>query len=139
MPPLRQRIRESPRELSLLLDSMVRRMTGDPADELVVFVRERLLASAGADYDWPGNVRELEQAVRRILVTRHYEPQRTRDHDSAADLGRRIQDGSIDADELLSQFCRLLYQRFGTFEEVARRANLDARTVKRYLNPPRVR
>lgn len=30
-------------------------------------------------------------------------------------------------------FCATLHERFGTFEEVARRANLDARTVKRYL------
>ncbi len=133
LPTLRQRLRESPGELDALLQSMIARMTGGAALELVEFVRERLARSVGENYDWPGNVRELEQAVRRVLLTGRYEPQRIQSHDALSALPQRIRDGSIDADELLATFCASLHERFGTFEEVARRANLDARTVKRYL------
>jgi DNA-binding NtrC family response regulator len=133
LPPLRQRLRESPGELGALLQSIIKRMTGESADELMAFVREGLIASVGEIYEWPGNVRELEQAVRRILITGRYEPQRVRSREPALELAQRMREGAIDADELLATFCALLHERFGTFEEVARRANLDTRTVKRYL------
>ena len=81
------------------------------------------------------NVRELEQAVRRILLTRRYETDRPTSARSVRDeLVAGIERGSLDADALLSAYCALLHQRHGTFEEVARRANLDRRTVKRYLS-----
>src|SRR6185369_44160 len=99
---LRQRLRESPGELDALLQGVIERTTGGAALELVEFVRDRLLKSVGEHYDWPGNVRELEQAVRRILVTGHYEPQRVHSPDAVSALPQRIRDGGIDADELLS-------------------------------------
>ncbi len=139
LPPLRQRLRESPGELEALLQSMVERMTGGSAPELVEFVRTRLAESVGEDYGWPGNVREMEQAVRRVLVTGSYEPQRVQHRDAVTALPERIRDANIDADELLATFCAALHERFGTFQEVARRAKLDARTVKRYLAQHRER
>jgi hypothetical protein len=42
-------------------------------------------------------------------------------------------EGSLDADTLLSGYCKLLYDQHGTYEEVRRRTNLDRRTVKKYL------
>ena len=39
----------------------------------------------------------------------------------------------MNAQELLHAYCALLYQRFGTYEEVARRVKLDRRTVKKYV------
>jgi hypothetical protein len=39
----------------------------------------------------------------------------------------------IDAKALLATYCRRLYDRYGTFEEVARRIRLDRRTVKKYI------
>lgn len=41
--------------------------------------------------------------------------------------------GSLDADSLLAGYCALLHQRHYTIEEVARRTNMDRRTVKRHL------
>ncbi len=134
VPPLRQRLREEPGELDELLLHIVRRMAGEGTSELVQMVREVILESVGADYAWPGNVRELEQAVRRILLTRSYQG----DHkavapDVRARLVAGIEAGTMDADALLSGYCRLLYERHGTLEEVARRTNLDRRTVKAYI------
>jgi DNA-binding NtrC family response regulator len=89
----------------------------------------------GTDYDWPGNVRELEQCVRRVILSRGYEGDRIAPdiNDLAGNLKQGIETGSLDAQQLLSGYCSMLYRRFGTFEEVARRTNLDRRTVKKYI------
>lgn len=130
VPPLRQRIQEEPSELDDLLALIVTRLTGEATPKLVALVREALPAK----YGWPGNVRELEQAVRRVLLTRNY----TGDHRAVApDLATRLQagisSGSLDADALLAGYCKLLHERHATYEEVARRTNLDRRTVKAYI------
>jgi transcriptional regulator with PAS, ATPase and Fis domain len=134
VPPLRQRLQERPGELDDLVSHLVTRMTGGPAPELFGLVREALDKGVGPQYGWPGNVRELEQAVRRILLTHGYEGDTRR---PVADLGSRlmqgVEAGELAADDLLSGYCRLLHQRHGTIEEVARRTRLDRRTVKRYL------
>lgn len=132
LPPLRQRLQEFPGELDLLLNHILARMTGEYAADLAVSIREKLIATVGENYDWPGNVRELEQAVRRILLTGKYEGE-TRTGDLRMRLLAGVENTSLDADQLLSMYCRLLYGRHKTFEEVARRTNLDPRTVKKYL------
>ena len=138
VPPLRQRIRESPEEVNLLLEHLVSRTIGAVAPQLVNMVRNVIRDDLGQDYPWPGNVRELEQAVRRILLTRSY---RGRHTPPAKDLPQLlvngIEDGSLDADALLSAYCGLLYQKHGTFEAVSRVAKLDYRTVKKYLQNPK--
>ncbi|HEY2952686.1 MAG TPA: sigma 54-interacting transcriptional regulator [Verrucomicrobiae bacterium] len=134
VPPLRQRLHESPNELDDLLEHLVARMTGEAAPELMSMVKEVLHRSVGPHFTWPGNVRELEQAVRRILVTRRYDPQNKLFPKHLRDeLVAGIDHGSLDAGQLLAGYCTLLHQRHATIEEVARRANLDRRTVKRYL------
>jgi len=134
VPPLRQRIREEPRELDILVNLILRRILGYEAPELVDDILDRLHAGVGADYPWPGNVRELEQGVRRILLTQAYAgaagPQ---DGDLAARVAADIDRGACTAQELLNAYCRLLHDRYGTYEEVARRTRLDRRTVKKYI------
>ena len=49
-------------------------------------------------------------------------------------LIQNIQAGTLEARELLRHCCRLLYERYPTLEEVARRTHLDRRTVKKYIN-----
>jgi DNA-binding transcriptional regulator LsrR (DeoR family) len=48
-------------------------------------------------------------------------------------LKNGIETHSIDSQTLLSGYSMLLYERYGTYEEVARRMNLDRRTVRRYI------
>jgi DNA-binding NtrC family response regulator len=104
-------------------------------DTITERVRRAIDVSPGKGYKWPGNVRELEQAVRRILVTGEYRGEVAA---VQADVCRQLQagiaGGALDAAELLSGYCALLYERYGTYEEVARRANLDRRTVKAYIS-----
>jgi DNA-binding NtrC family response regulator len=134
VPPLQQRIAEDPVELDELINLVVGRILGQTAPWVAATIRRAIERALPADYRWPGNVRELEQAVRRILLTGSY-----RGDEAAADPGeldallQSVEAGAIDARELLSCYCRMLYQRLGSFAEVARKTKLDTRTVKKYV------
>ena len=134
VPPLRQRLREDPGELTTMLSHILWRIIGDHSEGLVRLVREVIETDPGPDYPWPGNVRELEQAVRRILLTRHF-----RIDPDAGDSNRNrgllseMEKGNLSAHELLVRYCVLLYEKFETYEEVARRTQLDRRTVKKHV------
>ena len=113
--------------------------TDDKADstdtgELIGFVRETIETTVGMDYAWPGNVRELEQCVRRILVTGRYEGRCAKTTPGlAGKIAEGVDNGIYEAQDLLADYCRLLYQRYGTYEDVARRTGLDRRTVKKHI------
>ncbi len=134
VPTLRQRIQEDASELNLLVANILERMIGEAPTELREMLREVLQQDLGKDYPWPGNVRELEQAVRRILLTRHYHGDL---NSGTAGLREQlilgIDSGSLDAQGVLQRYCQFLYARHQTYEEVARRTNLDRRTVKKYI------
>lgn len=121
VPPLRVRIEESPSELEELLSVIARRILGDDVDGVVASVRAAIARDLPADYAWPGNVRELEQCVRRVLLTRGYRGDAV------------VRERSTDADDALARHVKSLYATCGTLSEVARRAGLDRRTVKKYL------
>ena len=136
VPPLRQRLAEDPGELDDLLAVMMQRILGDVDDvaALTAFVKEAIGRTPGPDYAWPGNVRELEQCVRRILLTHTYAGD-SRPRQAAGDaLREEIEAGTLSAEALLHRYCRLLYDRYGTYEEVARITNLDRRTAKKYVS-----
>jgi len=134
VPTLRQRIEESPSELEQMVNLLVTRMTGEDSSNLTDMILEALKRDLPPGYQWPGNVRELEQAIRRILLTQHYDGDVavTRPNVEEEFMGK-IYAGSLKANELLNNYCNLLYKRFGTYQEVARRTGLDPRTVKKYL------
>jgi transcriptional regulator with PAS, ATPase and Fis domain len=135
VPTLHQRIKESPMELEQLINLLVQRMTGQESSHLTEMVLETLKRELPPTYSWPGNVRELEQAVRRILLTRHYGGDTTiTNPDPEDEFMQKFKTGGLEARELLSQYCTLLFNRFGTYEEVARRTKLDRRTVKKYVS-----
>jgi len=135
VPPLRQRIQEEPLELEALISNILKRLIGEAAVPHARLVRDALNRDLEPHYPWPGNVRELEQAVRRIIITRHYRGDMMAS-DSSEPTERLlacIEAGNMDAQQLLAEYCRLLYRRFGTYEDVARTTGLDRRTVKKYV------
>jgi DNA-binding NtrC family response regulator len=135
VPSLRQRLQENPEEMDDILDFIIARLAGESSKELVGLIRDVIQSSLGADYLWPGNVRELEQAVRRILLSRRYEGDRgISEQDVKGKIFSGIESGTFNAQQLLSSYCALLYNRYGTYEKVSRRINLDRRTVKRYVD-----
>ncbi len=132
VPPLRERLQESPAELDQLVDLLVARMTGHANQTLCTQVREVLNRSLPSDYPWPGNVRELEQAIRRIMIHGRYEPPPANQRPGTTWLAQ-AEAGQLNASELLADYCLMLHRRFGTYEEVASRTGLDRRTVKKYV------
>lgn len=135
LPPLRQRLQEDPAEMDNLLNSILSRLAGETSDREKQLIKKVLKRDVGADYSWPGNVRELEQAVKRIILTGHYLGMKTDilKQDDTDHLAHSVKEGTINAESLLAGYCTLLYQRFGTYEEVSRRTELDRRTVKKYV------
>jgi DNA-binding NtrC family response regulator len=134
VPPLRQRLQEDAEELQQLLEHTITSIIGEPAPELEKTVAKAIRRTVGERYAWPGNVRELEQAVRRILLTNQYTASSIpKSQDVKEQLIAGIQAETLDADALLAGYCALLHQKTGNYEAVARLANLDRRTVKKYL------
>jgi len=70
--------------------------------------------------------------VQRILLTRSYSGD-TSAGVEAGFIAAGTAEGTIDTHTLLANYCRQLYARYGTYEEVARCMRLDRRTVKKYL------
>lgn len=110
-------------------------MLGKSFPELVEMIRSIIRKKLGQNYLWPGNVRELEQCIRRILLKCTYEGdyKTTLATDVQSYLIQGIQRSNLNAQDLLSAYCYLLYTRYGTFEKVAKKTNLDRRTVKRHI------
>jgi hypothetical protein len=139
VPPLRERLAEEPGELDDLVDVALLRIVGtaEQAAALGGFVKASIRRSVAADYAWPGNVRELEQCVRRILITHGYQGDTRPASSPRAALIAEMESGKLTAEELVEKYCKLLHARYGTYEEVARRTNLDRRTVKKHVTRER--
>jgi len=135
MPTLRQRLQESPQELDLLLESILRRMADACSERELQLIKKAIRRETGPAYHWPGNVRELEQAVKRIILTGHYQGSKplTADESELDALTRSLKEGTVTAEQLLANYCYQLYRQFGTYEEVSRRTQLDRRTAKKYV------
>jgi len=134
VPPLRQRLREDPGELKRLLKVNVQRILGNASPALVEDILKKIKQSIPADYHWPGNVRELEQCVRRVLLKQHYEGDYVRkDQNSRNELLAESAAGTLKGNDLMSCYCKMMYEKLGSYEAVARRIDMDRRTVKRYI------
>ena len=133
VPTLRQRISESPAELEHLVQFLVARIIGSPSPDIVADVLKALGKNLPRDYAWPGNVRELEQAVRRILLTGLYSAESSPAQGNEEAILDFMRSGEMTAAELLGRYSALLYRRFGTYSDVAKRMGLDARTTRKYV------
>lgn len=136
VPSLAVRLQEDPREIDVLLTVILRRIVGDDAAEAHALVRTAIDRDLGPDYAWPGNVRELEQCARRVLLTRRCTDDVNRKaHDlrSADDAALLEAAGEETVKGLVTRYCRALYARHPSYEEVARRTGLDRRTVKAHV------
>lgn len=90
----------------------------------------------GVDYPWPGNFRELEQCIRNVVIRKSYRPLRRSPTDKETQLVQAIREGKVSANLLLSHYCKLIYEKAGSYVAAAKVLDLDQRTVKRYVNEP---
>ena len=137
-PSLQEQLRETPEVLRELLIFIARRVVGAEAEALAEEVEGWIVPHLGREYPWPGNIRELEQCLRNVLVRKEYRPTPTRTVTAQDDLLQAITNGALTADELLRRYCTVVYVQTGSYEETARRLQLDRRTVKSKVDPPMV-
>jgi transcriptional regulator with AAA-type ATPase domain len=135
-PTLREQLADSPDDLENLIRILARRVVGEDelarlCNEVERWIRTRL----PAQYPWPGNMRELEQCIRNVLIRGEYHPQGITSH-AADDLAALVETGEATVDELIQRYCRLIYERTGSYQETARRIGLDRRTVKAKIVGP---
>jgi hypothetical protein len=134
LPPLRTQLAEDPALLSQLVEHITARILGGTFDDVAAEVTAVIERDLGPTYPWTGNVRELEQCVRRVLLTDACPPLSTASPRAELDpFTARIASGTLAADEVLSNYCASLYEQFGSYTDVAARAQLDPRTVKKYV------
>ena len=133
-PSLRQQLDESPEVLRDLVLFMSRRAAGEEAETLAAEAQEWIEEYLDPQYEWPGNYRELEQCVRNILIRKEYQPSRWTNRQRGVDLFGEAREGKLTASELLSRYCTLVYAQTGSYEETARRLEMDRRTVKAKVN-----
>jgi transcriptional regulator with GAF, ATPase, and Fis domain len=137
VPPLRQRLAESPGELQELVRVLVEDIAGSEDSALVATVLEGLQRDVPRGYPWPGNVRELEQAVRRVLLTGRYAPELTAARDPDDALVEKLRAGELTATQLLAQYSAMLYRRLGSYAAVAKRTGIDPRTSRKHVDGAR--
>ena len=136
LPPLRERLKDQPEELKELIDHILKNMTGKETapEELSVFIRNSIKKHQGKNYEWPGNVRELEQCVRRILLKGKYNETIFKYENSENNnFLTAIQNCSLTADEILSKYSKLLFEKYKTIGAVAEIMKIDRRTAKKHL------
>ncbi len=129
-PSLEERLSDQPDELPSLVQFIAARLAGSVAETLAEEVTTCIRQQIGLDYSWPGNVRELEQCVRNVLVRGKYSPPRAPTVSLNESLSHDVSTGALTIDELLRRYCTLVYSQAGTYEEAARRLQVDRRTVK---------
>jgi len=122
-------------ELDDLLAHTVRRIIGKTSPELVLNTLTILKQQIPPDYPWPGNVRELEQCLRRILLKQQYEgDQILLGKSETSAFNEMLVEGNLTAQQLMGKYCKLLYKKLRIYEAVAKQAELDRRTIKKYID-----
>jgi transcriptional regulator with PAS, ATPase and Fis domain len=135
MPSLQHILVSEPHELQHLVQIMALRML--PEHEVSLFCKEAMEViqrDLEPNYPWPGNFRELEQCLNSILIRGSYRPSKLSHCERGNDpwLGA-VSNGTLNMDQLVSEYCKRVYERCQNFEETARRLQVDRRTVKRYV------
>jgi len=131
-PSLHEQLAGGENELDHLVRFISTRVAGEAeADALTNEVMRAIEVAPGLDYHWPGNFRELEQCVRRVMVRGSYQPRPAAvNPDARQRIAANIVAGRFTADELLRQYCTLLYAASPNYSTVAEKLALDRRTVR---------
>ena len=102
-PSLREQLQDSPEDLHNFILFLSRRIAGEEGESVAEDVEGWIRESLSPDYPWPGNVRELEQCVRNVLIRRDYRPRKIQPSDAREAFAEAMLNGSLTADELLSE------------------------------------
>lgn len=118
-------------ELAHLVRFISERVAGEEeAEALAAEVESAIARSPGRDYAWPGNFRELEQCVRSVMLRGEYRATSADTADARQSIAGRVLSGTFTADDLLRNYCTLLYAKTRNYSHVAERLGVDRRTVR---------
>ncbi len=121
--------------IELLQDSalyILKKMFSDEeAAVLSIEISKWISDSLGLHYSWPGNFRELEQCISNYLLRKDYKPVNTQSESS--DWLKECVKKELSLDELTKAYVNGLYEKYGNYEEVARKLKVDRRTIKSKL------
>lgn len=155
-PGLREQLDDCPGDLPFLVKLIATRALGSRALEehvewLTKLTVEWIESSPqlGSSYPWPGNFRELEQCVRSVLVRGEYHPatfvsrkpalsQSTESLPTNVALARfiaRLRAGELTYDEVLEQYCSLIFARSANLTETARKLGKHRATIETRVLP----
>jgi hypothetical protein len=134
VPPLKKRLAEDSSEMGIILSLIVRRILRRDSEGVVKKIRDYLQKHQPKGYSWPGNVRELEQCVRSFLLKNKYIWHQEKPSADKFDHSPAGSGGSLTAQSILSDYCKALYGRLGSYEAVAKVTRLDRRTVKKHID-----
>ncbi len=130
-PSLEQQLAGNETELAHLVRFICERIAGeDEVETLTVEVLSAIDDSPGLDYRWPGNFRELEQCVRSVMLRGSYTPASVDRSDARERIASNIVAGTFNAEDLLRNYCTLLYASTRNYSQVAEKLGLDRRTVR---------
>jgi DNA-binding NtrC family response regulator len=134
VPTLYERIQSDKEELTDLISFLIKRILGKESLELLEMVLDVIDKRLGSSYPWPGNVRELEQCIRSVFIKKDYPGNfKSAKQSFENQIFENFKNGTISAQDLVNGYCKILYNRHNTFEEVAKRTCLDRRTVNKYI------
>ena len=135
-PSLREQLDGAQEQLQNLLVFIAKRVAGqDEAKALADEVERWITDNMPPDYPWPGNVRELEQCVRNVMVRHAYNPTKPHKQPAEDTFLEAVRTGHLTVAELLRHYCTRVYAETGSYQEAARRLELDRRTVKGHVDP----
>jgi DNA-binding NtrC family response regulator len=130
-PSLHEQLADAADELNHLVRFISTRVAGESeAESLTGEVMRAIETSPGLDYRWPGNFRELEQCVRSVMLRGEYRTSSTESSDARQAIAGAVLSGSFTADDLLRNYCTLLYAKTRNYSHVATRLGVDRRTVR---------
>ncbi len=134
VPSLAQRVQENPQELVELVEHFTRVITGQDAPSLCEKVINVIQNRLGKDYLWPGNVRELTQCIRRVILKDDYQPITTQKTYHESDIADCLKNSKYSAENIISIYLKTLYKNNPSYQDVARIAGINWRTVKKYID-----
>lgn len=135
VPSLSQRIAENRQELVELVEHFAQKITGRKVTQIEKKVLEVIENRLGGQYGWPGNVRELAQCIRRVILSRDYQPMTPPKLAQKSELWENIEQCQCSASQITTLYLKKIYEKTGSLQEVSRIAGLNWRTVKRILQP----
>jgi transcriptional regulator with AAA-type ATPase domain len=130
VPSLALRVEQNPEELREMVEHFTRQMTNDYNPKLAERVMEVIGTRLSKNYAWPGNVRELAQCIRRVILKDDYRPDETPRRTRLETIMAGIEKESFSEAQLTSQYCKFLFDRYGSYKDVARITGLAWSTAK---------